>query len=195
MKQTYTFQIGDEFTPSLKLKTLSFIYLFIGIFITFLFLALPMLLFSEMMVFVVVNVPFFIVFLILFYWIPLYYKSISYQLKENELICKRGVWFKSTGVVPYSKITNLDVMQGPISRKLGIGLLKIQTAGYSSQNATSEIKINGMEQFEELRDVIMEKIAQKRNPTPSQSIQTSEETSILNELVKIRTLLENSKKG
>ncbi|MEM2082887.1 MAG: PH domain-containing protein [Nitrososphaerota archaeon] len=33
-----------------------------------------------------------------------------YKLTEDEIIWKRGVWFKSTGIVPYNRITNIDVV-------------------------------------------------------------------------------------
>ena len=39
---------------------------------------------------------------------------------------------------------------------LGIAALKIQTAGYSGQQTRAEMRIEGMEHFEELRELIME---------------------------------------
>ena len=53
-----------------------------------------------------------------------------YELKDDEMSWKRGVWFRRTGILPYNRITNLDVIQGPVMRMLGISTLSIQTAGY-----------------------------------------------------------------
>lgn len=73
---------------------------------------------------------------------------------------------------------------------LGIANLEIQTAGYSGQQSRAEIRIEGIEQFEELRELIMEFVKGKK-PT---AIETYEEENvdlkILNELIKIRKLLE-----
>ena len=118
-----------------------------------------------------------------------------YKLTKDEIM-RRGVWFKKTGIVPYNRITNIDIGQGPISRMLGIASLKIQTAGYSSSSggfeSPAEMKIEGVEQFEELRELIMEFVKGKK-PV---AIETYEEKNIdlkiLNELVKIRKLLEKS---
>lgn len=69
-----------------------------------------------------------IVFLV---WVRLYYESMWYELREDEMSWKRGVWFRTTGIVPYNRITNLDIKQGPVMRFLRISTLSIQTAGYS----------------------------------------------------------------
>ena len=63
-------------------------------------------------------------------WVRLYYVSMWYELRDDEMSWKRGVWFRRTGIVPYYRITNLDVIQGPVMRMLGISTLSIQTAGY-----------------------------------------------------------------
>ena len=64
---------------------------------------------------------------------------------------KRGVIFRRTGIVPYNRITNIDIRQGPVMRALDISTLSIQTAGYSGQ-AQSEIRIEAIVHAEELRE-------------------------------------------
>jgi membrane protein YdbS with pleckstrin-like domain len=65
---------------------------------------------------------------------------------------KRGVWVPTTGIVPYNRITNIDVRPGPVMRVLGIFTRAVQTAGYSGQ-AVPEIRIEGMEHEGELREL------------------------------------------
>jgi len=36
------------------------------------------------------------------YWIPRYYRSISYQLTRDEVIFEHGVWWKMKHTVPYT---------------------------------------------------------------------------------------------
>jgi membrane protein YdbS with pleckstrin-like domain len=55
-----------------------------------------------------------ILFAIFVAWVRLYYVSMWYELRDDEMSWKRGVWFRRTGVVPYNRITNLDVIQGPV---------------------------------------------------------------------------------
>jgi len=45
---------------------------------------------------------------------------------------------------------------------LGIASLKIQTAGYSAAKARAELRLDGIERFEELRDLIMGFVKRRR---------------------------------
>jgi membrane protein YdbS with pleckstrin-like domain len=120
-----------------------------------------------------------------------------YVLREDEMNWRRGVWFRKTGIVPYNRITNLDLRQGPVMRWLGISTLSIQTAGYSGQ-AIPEIKIEGIEHAEELREFVRSMVrgftshSDGTGGTPFSSQKTTDQ-QILGELVKIRTLLEEKK--
>ena len=136
-----------------------------------------------------ITIPILAILIFIAYWIPRYYETIVYKLTKDEIVWRRGVWFKKTGVVPYNRITNIDIVQGPISRMLGIATLKIQTAGYSGQ-ARPEIKIEGIEQFEELREMIMEFVKGKKPVAVETYEEENIDLKILNELVKIRKLLE-----
>lgn len=113
-------------------------------------------------------------------------------MTETEIIWNRGVWFKTIGVVPYNRITNIDIKQGPLSRGVGIASLKIQTAGYSVSSASgsfSEIKIDGMENFSEVRDILMDFVRGKK-PVAVETYEVLGEDNVTKELVKIRKLLE-----
>jgi len=87
-------------------------------------------------------------------WARLYFDTVVYNLNETEIAWRRGVWFRQTGIVPYNRITNVDILQGPVMRYFGISDLRIQTAGYSAK-ATAEIRLNGIADPAPLRDMIM----------------------------------------
>jgi len=61
--------------------------------------------------------------------------------------------------VPYNRITNISIYQGPISRHYGLGKLSIQTAGFSGTSSSgakvAEAVIFGVKNFEEIKDVII----------------------------------------
>jgi hypothetical protein len=138
-------------------------------------------------------------------WTRLYYATMAYELHDDELRWRRGVWFRTTGIVPYNRITNLDLKQGPVMRWLGISTIAIQTAGYSGQ-AVPEIRIEAIEHADELREQLRNAVRfcsaggdgtgtgpQSRAPEePVASTGTS--MLILNELKKIRVLLEEQQK-
>jgi membrane protein YdbS with pleckstrin-like domain len=172
------------------------IALIIGFFLLFSYV--PVALFSDMpAVFsVIILGGIFLLFALLWYWVGLYYESMWYELREDEINWKRGVWFRTTGIVPYNRITNLDVRQGPFMRFLGISNLAIQTAGYSGQ-AVAEIRIEAIEHAEELRELIRSMVRGSPahddgtgSSTPSSISGTPVDQQILGELKSIRSLLE-----
>jgi hypothetical protein len=109
---------------------------------------------------------------------------------SDEISWQRGVWFKTTGIVPYRKITNVDVSQGPLSRRLDIASVKLQTAGYSASKSSAEISISGIERHEELRDMIMAYV-RGMHASPASAGPVTEESDVVSELRAIRALLES----
>lgn len=103
--------------------------------------------------------PVFVVLAVALYWIPRFCSSIKYVLEEDQIVVARGVWWKTKSVVPYNRITNVNIYQGPISRRYGIGRLAIQTAGFSgvssSGHKTAEADIIGTKDFEDTKDSVM----------------------------------------
>jgi hypothetical protein len=170
---------------------------------------LPVLLAAEtldLLVMAAVLAGLVVIIIVFVVWTRLYYDTMAYELHDDELRWRRGVWFRTTGIVPYNRITNLDLKQGPVMRWLGISTISIQTAGYSGQ-AVPEIRIEAIEQAEELRELLRAAVrscsaggdgtgtsgqAPRGADTPVASTGTS--MLILDELKKIRVLLEQQKK-
>ena len=60
---------------------------------------------------------------------------------------------------PY-RITNVDAAQGPVQRLVGAGQDGIHTAGYAGQMG-GELTIDGVADFEAIKDQILEKVRQR----------------------------------
>ncbi len=65
------------------------------------------------------------------YWSSRYYSSINFRLTGDEVVVERGVWWRFKSTVPYARIMSVDIVQGPISRRLGIATVDGHTAGYT----------------------------------------------------------------
>lgn len=131
-------KIGEEFNPAKQLRNLYYIYFVIIIVFSVLIWYIPLALFAPPWITLIISVPLLLILIFVIYWIPKFYITISYKLDSEEVEWRRGVWFKNTGIIPYNRITNIDIAQGPISRMLNIGSLKIQTAGYSNPTRDGE---------------------------------------------------------
>jgi membrane protein YdbS with pleckstrin-like domain len=191
------FPLNTPFKPSPALITLFSVNFFLFLVLIGGFTALPVLIASglEPMVTLLCAGIFVVLLVIFVIWVRLYYASMWYELRVDEMSWKRGVWFHTTGIVPYNRITNLDIRQGPVMRALGISSLSIQTAGYSGQ-AVPEIRIEGIEHAEELRELIRAMVrgcSQAHDGTGTgATAPKATDRMILEELVKIRTLLEKT---
>lgn len=187
-------RINQEFKPAPQLAKLYFTYLWIWIGLLVVPWLVPVLIFAPLWAGALAVAPVLALILFVSWWIPKYYDTVVYKLTQDEVVWRRGVWFKKTGVVPYNRITNIDISQGPISRRLGIAVLRIQTAGYSGQ-ARAEIRLEGIERFEELRGVVLGFVkGRKPEAVEAQAeVEGDAGSKVLAELVKIRELLEQKK--
>ena len=101
----------------------------------------------------------FIVCMITAAWIPAYHASLKYVIEEDVLKGSRGVFWRRNVSIPYTKITNVDITQGPLQRHFAIGTLHIQTAGASGpQGAVAELRMAGIRDLAGVRDMIMGKV-------------------------------------
>lgn len=76
-------------------------------------------------------------------------RSIAYAERDDDLLVRKGVLFRSLVVVPYGRMQFVDVEAGPLDRALGIARVQLHTASPSS-----DASIPGLapEQASALRD-------------------------------------------
>ncbi|TAJ44320.1 hypothetical protein CUJ86_09410 [Methanofollis fontis] len=189
--------IGKEFKPAPSFRAYYFLSLIFVVAILVAFLILPAAI-TGAPLWVTLGMALATAAIAIFVgvWIPMYYRSILYHLTPTEMTWRRGVWFRQTGIVPYNRITNVDIIQGPLMRYFGISNLRIQTAGYSAQ-PQAEIRILGIEEPEPLRELIMSRV----RGTPPVAAATGGEDlpsggdALLEEVRAIRRTLEEMKRS
>ncbi|MFC1489876.1 PH domain-containing protein [Candidatus Latescibacterota bacterium] len=128
-------------------------------------------------------------------WYPVFFKSIEYGIDNDTVKMNCGVFFKKRVTVPFQKITNVDISQGPLERKYNIGKIHVQTAGAGgAQGAQAELRFSGIRDLDELKDRIMDGV--RGHVAAPSAVNTRDEASemsllkdILNELKAMRTIL------
>ncbi len=187
-------RIGEAFGPVPEYRSYLYAYLVLIVVIFVLPWLLPILLGAPGVVAAATGIPVLGIILFSLYWIPLYYRSITYQLTITEITWQRGVWFRQTGIVPYNRITNVDIAQGPLMRFFTFSSLHIQTAGYSGQ-ARAEIVLNGIEDAGDLQEKIMGFVRSTRpvavEGEPEAPPAVAMDGAVVEELRAIRRLLED----
>lgn len=73
-----------------------------------------------------------VILLISLVFIPRRVRSIGYQLRDDDLLFRRGILFQRFVAVPYGRMQLVDINRGPLSRALGLSELKFVTAAAST---------------------------------------------------------------
>jgi len=178
-----------EMTPARTLRTLYVLYLLIIVWAGILPWLIPLAFFSSPLLTLGISLPLLLVIVFALWWTGAYYRSIRYRFTPFQISWVRGVWFPQTGIVPYHRITTIDISQGPISRYLGISLLTVQTAGSASgPGSAAELKMNGITEPEMLREFIRKQMQEGTTNAADGIITGSFDKKIPEELVSVRSL-------
>ena len=124
-----------------------------------------------------------------------YYRSIAYEMGEDEMIVRVGIITQSVKHVPFRTVTNIEVKRDPFDRILGIGRINIQTAGgASSEGSSAEEQLVGLVDY----DAVYERVATmlrrfRGGMSPTQAdveAAPSDLTAILDEVRAIRIAMQ-----
>lgn len=91
-----------------------------------------------------------------------YYRSLRYEILDDEVIVVAGILTKSVKHVPYRTVTNLKVTRGPIDRLFGLGSLAIQTAGMSGTTGAEE-NLVGLSDVQEVYEEVAARLRRYRS--------------------------------
>ncbi|MDD2227880.1 MAG: PH domain-containing protein [Candidatus Cloacimonetes bacterium] len=171
-----------QLKPEPELKKLWQLITFIAYIPPFLTLLLLIVLSIEPILMGFIMLIMLITLLPILIYLPAFYKTLEYTIDGDAVKLKKGVFWRIRTTVPYSKITNIDITQGPVERMFQISHLRIQTAGSSgAQNTQAELIISGIRDSEALKDTIMSRIGV---PTAATKIEPQNEQDTLKAILK-----------
>ena len=91
-----------------------------------------------------------------------YYRSLSYEVQDDEVIVRVGIITQSVKHVPYRTVTNITVKRDVLDRWFfGLGSLHIQTAGMSGQSGAEE-KLVGLPNVQEVYEMVVTELRRFR---------------------------------
>ena len=74
------------------------------------------------------------------WWYPTRrYHHWQYRIGDDAVELRHGVWFRATAAVPYHRIQQIDVEQGPLQRRHGVVTLRLRTAAAGTEGAVPHI--------------------------------------------------------
>ncbi len=74
------------------------------------------------------------------WWFPgRRYRHWQYRIGDDALELRRGVWFRTTAAVPFHRIQQIDVEQGPLQRRHEVVTLRLRTAAAASEGTVPHL--------------------------------------------------------
>ena len=135
----------------------------------------------------------FLCFFILFFS-KLWINNLSYIIKDSSITIYKGIFTKIEQNIPDNKVTDFVLYRDLFDRFLGIGSIKVQTAGASGQSGFEGV-LYGILDYEEVHANLREKLVSTQTSNESvKSTNVSNETvlvDILSELKDINKKLNN----
>jgi len=132
--------------------------------------------------------------------VALWIRNLAYVIEEDRIIIYKGILTKIQQNIPYRAITDFMLHRSLYDRFLGIGAIRIQTAGQSQTVTGYEGQLAGLIQWDDLLQQLREKV-RKLHPIAeaatiaepaTQQMNEDRLQQILLELQSIRKVLEDA---
>jgi len=94
----------------------------------------------------------FVIVILVIAFVPRRVRAIGFQLRDDDLLFRRGLLFQRFVPVPYGRMQLIDITRGPVSRIVGLSDLHFVTAAASSSVAIPGLPLADAE---ELRDQLV----------------------------------------
>ena len=139
-----------------------------------------------------------IMWIVSFPLIHLWIKNLSYFIHDDRITIQSGIITKKEQNIPYRSITDFVLKRGPFDRILGIGTIKIQTAGQSTSATVYEGSLSGLLDYEPLHADLREKLKSlhpiSESITTSESVKQSDDSLLVQILDELKIIRKNTEK-
>ena len=139
-----------------------------------------------------------IMWIVSFPLIYLWIKNLSYFIHDDRITIQSGIITKKEQNIPYRSITDFVLARGPFDRILGIGTIKIQTAGQSTSATGYEGSLSGLLDYEPIHTNLREKLKSlhpiSESITTSESVKQSDDSVLVQILEELKEIRRNTEK-
>ena len=115
------------------------------------------------------------------YFIKKYYEHMECELTTRSLRFKKGFIVQIEKTIPLDKIQDLTFKEGPLLKKLGLSVLKIETAGNSAAGS-ADLSLLGIVDAHEFRQMVFDQRDKVTDNTSSSSTHNESMTEILSDI-------------
>ena len=142
------------------------------------------------------SIFWFILCFVILFFRKLWIGNLSFVIKDSSIAIYKGIFTKIEQNIPNSKVTDFVLYRDLFDRFLGIGSIKVQTAGASGESGYEGI-LDGILDYNEIHKNLSDKLVSVQSSKSNESINNSSISNdnvlleILNELKDINKKLNN----
>ena len=92
------------------------------------------------------------------------YQTMRYTFTDQGVSMRWGILFRREVIIQYSRIQDIHLRSNVVERWLGLARVLVQTA---SGNAGAEMTLEGLKEFEAVRDFLYSRMRGVRDPAPA----------------------------
>jgi membrane protein YdbS with pleckstrin-like domain len=92
------------------------------------------------------------------------FRTLQYEFDDQGVTMRWGILFRREISLTYARIQDIHLVSNVVERWLGLGRVQLQTA---SGQAAAEMTIEGLPDFERLRDELYQRMRGARLPAPA----------------------------
>ena len=112
-------------------------------------------------------------------FIKKYFDRLECELTTRSLRFKKGFIVQTEKTIPLDKIQDLTFKEGPLLKKLGLSILRVETAG-NSATTSADLSLIGIVNAHEFRQMVFD----QRDKVTDNSLSTSQESESMVEVLK-----------
>ncbi len=128
----------------------------------------------------------------------LWIQNLAYIIREDRVTIQKGIIRKTQQNIPYRSITDFVLQRSLYDRILGIGCIRIQTAGQSQAPSGYEGNMAGLIEYEKLHNELRERLRSlhpiSESLTTQEPVQKSAEQILEQILQELKAIRKNTEK-
>ena len=109
-----------------------------------------------------------ILIIISLFFYKLWIKNLSYIIKDSSITIYKGIFTKIEQNIPNVKVTDFVLYRDLFDRFLGMGSIKVQTAGASGESGFEGV-LNGILDYDEVHKKLRDRLVSLQDPNLSES--------------------------
>ena len=153
---------------------------------------------APKVIWLIAVIALFVMWIIAYPIAKLWIRNLAYLIQEDRVTIHKGILTKTHQNIPYRSVTDFILQRTLYDRILGIGSIRIQTAGQSQSATGYEGNMAGLVEYEKLHNQLREKLRLlhpiSESLTTSEPVEKSMEQMLEQMLHELKAIRKNTEK-